>query len=607
MLQPQALIKNIPKFESYARVLEKIARESSVTEAVNKTLAVLAMLADTVAMWDIKGCVTTEWLPRLVNASIFPTTDCRWVSLADSVLISDDPGTSASFVDAEINFMQLSEDQLNSANLTSLLGLLGVQRVSSLLKTTCSTSGSHFASKIADRIASLMPFIQRYIKVHQPELYAELVESNIGKRVSTMLVSVVEQLVVKRELLGHIATAPIACIWQASENCFYVSLDAALHERSTVFAELTAVFFGSIDAGMAAFLHILSMTLDAEGDNADSVTIQKFLLAQRVSDLGSDEAAWELIKPDLTSFAFGQVVDAESPAEGEDMSVPVVAISSKTDAQHPKLAAWPPPMPSAMSSGGAVLHDTEVVGTVEDLHESGMISERELAHQKELERRVAAAPKQAGNGSPQIKGNGTIVSSDTKCGDGQSNSAQTRGSGGAGNDSGRVLCASSSASQNSDFTPMFGGAELEQVEIQVHAVSESLDEHIKTRFGDSGADTVELGRWGEQLVWQLLAAKNGSVEKLEWVNKSEESGKPYDIVYGTGPTKKFVEVKTTKTNDKSSFEISLNELLFAAAHSGSYVIFRVYGAEHAQNLRVVCIDDPIKMLQQSAIKLQMII
>lgn len=40
----------------------------------------------------------------------------------------------------------------------------------------------------------------------------------------------------------------------------------------------------------------------------------------------------------------------------------------------------------------------------------------------------------------------------------------------------------------------------------------------------------------------------------------------------------YIEVKSTKTNDKHSFEISMNEVLFAEEKGDNYAIYRVFNA-----------------------------
>ena len=59
----------------------------------------------------------------------------------------------------------------------------------------------------------------------------------------------------------------------------------------------------------------------------------------------------------------------------------------------------------------------------------------------------------------------------------------------------------------------------------------------KTTLKDDSVGT-EIGRWGEQLVWEYLQKLRSSdvlVEDVIWPNEASETGKPYDfeILYKT--------------------------------------------------------------------------
>ena len=57
-----------------------------------------------------------------------------------------------------------------------------------------------------------------------------------------------------------------------------------------------------------------------------------------------------------------------------------------------------------------------------------------------------------------------------------------------------------------------------------------------------------------------------------------ESGKPFDVVVGAEGQEVFVEVKSTASQSKPSFEISLREIETARALRERYEVFRVLGA-----------------------------
>lgn len=87
------------------------------------------------------------------------------------------------------------------------------------------------------------------------------------------------------------------------------------------------------------------------------------------------------------------------------------------------------------------------------------------------------------------------------------------------------------------------------------------------------ADVVQIiGRNGEEFVYRFLLDQYSTMIKLGqkeiiWVNKLEESGLPYDLVVRSNDKLNgdcsYVEVKATRTRDKSFFEISHREWSFA--------------------------------------------
>lgn len=148
------------------------------------------------------------------------------------------------------------------------------------------------------------------------------------------------------------------------------------------------------------------------------------------------------------------------------------------------------------------------------------------------------------------------------------------------------------------------------------------------------AQAILVGRCGEESVYSHLAELVGSDATgialyhelglsvndassesrwiVEWVNKDEETGAPYDIrCYCKPPTGKsielFVEVKATIGDAKDSFEISVDELLWMKQHSAATIIARVYGVGSAGNVRVLFVSSPWAMLKQKAAKLYMLI
>eukprot|EP00656_Telonema_subtile_P018137 TRINITY_DN19777_c0_g1_i1.p1 TRINITY_DN19777_c0_g1~~TRINITY_DN19777_c0_g1_i1.p1 ORF type:complete len:427 (+),score=61.89 TRINITY_DN19777_c0_g1_i1:210-1490(+) len=90
-----------------------------------------------------------------------------------------------------------------------------------------------------------------------------------------------------------------------------------------------------------------------------------------------------------------------------------------------------------------------------------------------------------------------------------------------------------------------------------------------------------IGRWGEQLVFQLLARSADTVS-VEWLNEVHEAGHPYDLIVIRESGAFFVEVKSTTSLSQCTFPITASELRHSEEHGRAYEVFRVFGAGSTQ-------------------------
>jgi hypothetical protein len=89
-----------------------------------------------------------------------------------------------------------------------------------------------------------------------------------------------------------------------------------------------------------------------------------------------------------------------------------------------------------------------------------------------------------------------------------------------------------------------------------------------------------VGRWGEEFVSRYLRSRVPPGYRVDWVNEVNETGFSYDIVVldPSGAVDAYVEVKATATQEKTFFEFSHKEWLYAQREGDAYHIYRVYGA-----------------------------
>jgi len=126
-------------------------------------------------------------------------------------------------------------------------------------------------------------------------------------------------------------------------------------------------------------------------------------------------------------------------------------------------------------------------------------------------------------------------------------------------------------------------------------------------------NTRAVGRWGEKLVYQYLLSsfsiRQGSHNVVEWLNEKEETNSFYDIKVTDCKSGRvtFVEVKTTRFDDKNAFEISPWEWDFATKPGVQYHIYRVYNAGDKSKVRVQLVRNPAAAVREHKVKMALVI
>ena len=124
-----------------------------------------------------------------------------------------------------------------------------------------------------------------------------------------------------------------------------------------------------------------------------------------------------------------------------------------------------------------------------------------------------------------------------------------------------------------------------------------------------GAGDPEIGRWGEKLVAEYLEQQKqaGNITDFLWNNNENETGAPYDFVVQiaeeAGVREDFIEVKSTTSENKEMFEISVQQIKFAEEQRGKFHIYRVFNAGNPDTVRLTRIFDLSMRLNQKQVKL----
>ncbi|KAK3589090.1 hypothetical protein CHS0354_017428 [Potamilus streckersoni] len=127
----------------------------------------------------------------------------------------------------------------------------------------------------------------------------------------------------------------------------------------------------------------------------------------------------------------------------------------------------------------------------------------------------------------------------------------------------------------------------------------------------TGEGHREVGIWGEHLIYNYLMKvkdMDGTIKKVEWINREGETGAPYDLeVYYQNNQVHYIEVKSTQSNNKEVFEISLPQIKFAEKQKEHFHIYRVFNAGNSQTVRLIHISNLDMRLEQKQVRLCMLI
>ncbi|CAF1204951.1 unnamed protein product [Rotaria sordida] len=122
-------------------------------------------------------------------------------------------------------------------------------------------------------------------------------------------------------------------------------------------------------------------------------------------------------------------------------------------------------------------------------------------------------------------------------------------------------------------------------------------------------DDLKTGRCDEYFVFRYLQWKY-SDEQIEWVNQQTESGLPFDIrlVHKTTNNEtELIEVKTTRSCDQNTFQMSIGEIECLLANPKNYSIYRVYYTDDEKSLTITILSQVKVHLQNKNLVLSMII
>ncbi|CAF4235110.1 unnamed protein product [Rotaria sp. Silwood2] len=120
-------------------------------------------------------------------------------------------------------------------------------------------------------------------------------------------------------------------------------------------------------------------------------------------------------------------------------------------------------------------------------------------------------------------------------------------------------------------------------------------------------DDLKTGRSGECFVFRYLQWKYPD-EQIEWMNQHQESGRPYDIRLVHKENNKeteLIEVKTTRSCNKNTFQVSISEIECLLENPNNYSIYRVYYNDDEKSSTITILNQVKVHLQKKDLVLSM--
>ncbi|KAK3280654.1 hypothetical protein CYMTET_11525 [Cymbomonas tetramitiformis] len=296
---------------------------------------------------------------RLRGAAIFPSLCGDWTSPATGLLVNDDPALASRLTAAgltpALRFATAAlapgpaEGTPRGGGATALLSACGVQMLSQATQVEAVTYGSRFCEDLEQRIAALMPYLQRYLYHHRGGAHADAqAEEGVGTRLGRLRVAVAEELLVKYRVSPAVGARHVVCPGRVAVPCvlcgdvLHVHAPHARRLGASLLAELARVALSSDPTGVEALAGLLQVIALMQEAGATEADLELEVAGSRgIPQLPVSVAAWR----------------PPSPPSPPPLPAPSIA---STDASgsgaHPLpggLAAsvWPPPDPSRPSSG----------------------------------------------------------------------------------------------------------------------------------------------------------------------------------------------------------------------------------------------------------------
>ncbi len=546
-------ISEKPTPKDYADVLIDISKKDEISEEDKKIVVkIYEELNRNLNPDRVENPISQEdWWNDFIKEAIFLTNRGEFRRNLGDIFINDDNELYELFRDEEgIRFLCLP-DKYNPNRIRHFIEACNLRYISKSIKVEPLLEEGRYSEdqELTNRIRNLIPYVLQYLYWRESATYEKLKKEEVFEKIGAIKVYAIKILKVRYSIdINRWRTIDKVtgrkCIYHDG-NLYIERNNASLNNLAVEFSKV----FGEVK-GLDSFLLLIINTSTSE--------IEGIMEIQKIGKLPEDEAEFlrnvsktEKVEEVLSKKKLEKTLSKEEEGEGNEETPP--SISTKTTF---KLLTEPKGGESIIESNKGIPDETgEKEWTPEFSPEQVpvMVEEYKVQQSPLKEEREERGKKSSMEDLP---------SSGATPSPAENLSRKTREEIGRWGEEYALKC---------------------------------IKEALVERYSD--ASLVDTGQ-GFRL------ERNGSViVEVIWENKNGESGKPYDIKIIENGDKTFVEVKSTSSTTKGTFQLSENEWSFMKEKGDRYYIYRVYGAG-SRSPKARKIQNPMKLIQKGKLKVK---
>ncbi|XP_059167842.1 uncharacterized protein LOC131949848 [Physella acuta] len=671
MLKKLFRIQKEPNALYLAELLKHICTIHSLSEegVLADSLNILSKIGNDLSLADdIEGGVPTQFalevkeifpqvMEILQEASMFPTKSNLWVSMKDGPMIADDAELAEMFNSKPgVHFLHLDtrgshkhekkpDGTMGNEYLEHLFTLLDVKKLSDCVTVEAVTLMFLPYTKGQTYLHTVVGLLQSFLYKHYPEVYWRVKEKKSGQ-LKELLVCQVSELKIKYSLSGHEEVNVVKemdCF--VIDKHFYIQKDF-ITDMDVINRQI-AKYFSDGDNSCCREIGRLLPTKASFLDHPSEEFLAEMFKRNELEDLPADEEAWVVSlpvipvspvpEPEEEMMVYGKGTDTEDPTTvvecherqswppklGQEFDPLVVLKIDGNRADN----IWPPPAPPEGFISPPQPTITYRSGETTTNISSSATEDSDERSTEDVKQLTGTQPRDHGSttvsrSSSVLEGpyihtriQGEQINKDSQEFQGfeypfhmpvESTEkyfdtfGQTSGQHGA-NHGGINFNEPVWTETNK---------ELDYTELKCE---QNLITSLQTLADD--ASLIEVGQWGEKLVWNFLQQQqcvDQTIVDVQWANVDCERGLPYDfkvtcLTDDPNKTKTiYIEVKTTKHWSKENFRISYNQTELAIQQKENFEIYRVYGAGSSSS-KLIRIENVAEKMHQQQLRLYLVV